>query len=87
MAKLILESIGGPRETFLDDETWKAQRQQMTGLAAELQAKRDEVRAGWGEKYLERVRERGKLPRGSASSGSRTPTVPSFPSEPWSTTA
>ena len=62
MAKVILEPIGRPREDFLDAETWKAQRAHMSRLASELQAKRDEVRAGWGEKYLERVRERDKLP-------------------------
>jgi len=34
----------------------------MGELNAALQAKRDEVRAGWGEKYEKRVREKGKMP-------------------------
>ena len=62
MAKVILEQIGQPRDLFLSDELFRAQHVQMSRLNDELQRKRDEVRAGWGEKYHERVRRKGKVP-------------------------
>ncbi len=62
MAKVILEPIGEPRERFLAEETWRAQLLEIEGRNRVLQAKRDEVRAGWGSKYEARVREKGKLP-------------------------
>jgi 3-methylcrotonyl-CoA carboxylase beta subunit len=62
MAKVILEPIGDPRDRLLGDETWSAQLQHMGRLNAGLQAKRDEVRAGWGEEYEKRVRDKGKIP-------------------------
>ncbi len=62
MAKVILEPIGEAREHFLQDETWCAQVDHMSALREALQEKRDEVRAGWGPKYEERVRVKGKIP-------------------------
>lgn len=62
MAKVILDPIGEPRERFLPDEAWRAQREHMEELNRALRARRDEVRAGWGPKYAARVREKGKLP-------------------------
>ncbi len=60
MAKVILEPIGSERERFLDDRTFADQLEHMTGRNADLQSKRDEVRAGWGEKYVQRVHAKGK---------------------------
>ena len=62
MAKVILEPIGDPRERFLRDDAWQSQRDAAEAQGSALQAKRDEVRAGWGPKYEARVREKGKLP-------------------------
>ncbi|MBZ5641074.1 MAG: propionyl-CoA carboxylase [Acidobacteriia bacterium] len=62
MAKVILEPIGEPRERFLRDDVWRAQRDAAAERATVLEAKRDAVRAGWGPKYEARVREKGKLP-------------------------
>jgi acetyl-CoA carboxylase carboxyltransferase component len=61
LAKVILESIDQPREKLLSDEIWSRQLEHMGSLNRELQAKRDEVRDGWGEKYRERLRAKGKL--------------------------
>ena len=62
MAKVVLEPIGAPRESAVDDVSWERQRLAMSKLNDSLQDKRDEVRAGWGAKYQARVREKGKLP-------------------------
>jgi acetyl-CoA carboxylase carboxyltransferase component len=61
MAKVILEPIGDPRERFLSDDVWREQRSHMAALVGDLEAKRDEVRAGWGASYRERVHGKGKL--------------------------
>jgi 3-methylcrotonyl-CoA carboxylase beta subunit len=62
MAKVLLDPIGHPRERALDDASWAAQREHLAALNASLDAKRAEVRAGWGPEYAERVRKKGKLP-------------------------
>ncbi len=62
MAKVILEPIGEARERFLEENAWRAQLAHMEALNRSLDAKRSEVRAGWGPKYEARVREKGKLP-------------------------
>ena len=62
MAKLLLDPIGRPRERAVDDATWAAQRAHAAALNAALQAKRDDVRAGWGEEYRARLAKKGKLP-------------------------
>ena len=62
MAKVILEPIGTARDSLLTDEAWERQQAHMRALNAGLQSKRDEVRAGWGKKYEQRVRDKGKMP-------------------------
>jgi acetyl-CoA carboxylase carboxyltransferase component len=62
MAKVVLEPIGAPREQCQSDEVWSEQLDHMSRLNAELQGRRDEVRAGWGPKYEKRVRDKGKMP-------------------------
>jgi len=62
VAKVILEEIGDPREHFLNDRLYDEQLRHMRERNDELQARRDEVRRGWGAKHIERVREKGKLP-------------------------
>jgi len=61
MAKVVLEPIGDAREQFLPDALWSDQLAAMRALGDELQRKREAVRDGWGEKYRERLREKGKL--------------------------
>jgi 3-methylcrotonyl-CoA carboxylase beta subunit len=61
VAKVVLEPIGGARETFLPEPAWIAQLEGMRALNRDLQDKRDAVRDGWGEKYRERLRAKGKL--------------------------
>src|SRR5258706_6181855 len=62
MAKVLPEQIGSPKERALDAASFTAQRVHVGALNAELQRKRDEVRAGWGPEYEARVRKKGKLP-------------------------
>ena len=79
MAKVILEPVGDPRERFLGDDAWERQKERMARLNAELCAKRDEVRDGWGEKYHSRVRSRGKLPTWDRLELLRDPESPILP--------
>jgi acetyl-CoA carboxylase carboxyltransferase component len=62
MAKVMLEPIGAARAAFLDDAGWAAQLERMGELNRALEEKRAQVRDGWGEKYRQRVRDKGKLP-------------------------
>ena len=62
MAKVLLDPIGSPREHVLPAASWESQAEHVNALNAELQRKRDEVRAGWGPEYEARVRKKGKLP-------------------------
>ena len=62
MAKVVLEPIGATREQYQSDEVWSEQLEHMSRLNADLQGRRDEVRAGWGPKYEKRVRDKGKMP-------------------------
>lgn len=61
MAKVILEPMGTPLHQFLSAEQYQEQLRHMRQLNADLQAKREDVRAGWGSKYVDRVHEKGKL--------------------------
>ncbi len=61
MAKVILEPIGGSIEQTLDLEDFRKNAEQMEVLEREFQALRDEVRRGWGQKYVERVHAKDKL--------------------------
>lgn len=79
MAKVILEPIGDPRERFLRDDAWTEQRAHMKNLVTALQAKRDEIRAGWGKKYEARVRDKGKLPTWDRIDRLRDPDSPILP--------
>lgn len=58
MAKVILEPIG---QAPADDETAAKHVARMAELDSKLNALRDEVRAGWGEKYVKRVHDKGKM--------------------------
>ncbi len=61
MAKVILHSLGEPLEKALDQGEAKRNAEHLAALEAALEQKRTEVRAGWGQKYIDRVHEKGKL--------------------------
>ncbi|MCP4898414.1 MAG: propionyl-CoA carboxylase [bacterium] len=61
MAKLILHPLGDSIDKALDPAVAKRNSEHLTTLEDALDAKRAEVRAGWGEKYVERVHAKGKL--------------------------
>ena len=61
MAKVLLQSIGSPLESFMKSEDCEANAKAMEDLEAEIIGKRDEVRNGWGDEYVERVHKKGKL--------------------------
>lgn len=61
MAKIILERIGSEIEHFMDPGVFKANLEHMENINASYREKREEVKAGWGEKYVERVHKKGKL--------------------------
>lgn len=61
MAKVILHSIGTALEKALDPAEAKKNATHLAGLEAALDGKREEVRAGWGDSYIDRVHAKGKL--------------------------
>jgi 3-methylcrotonyl-CoA carboxylase beta subunit len=61
MAFVPLHPIGGPRDRFLEEEEVRRNGEFLAGKRAQLDARRAEVRAGWGEKYAERVHAKGKM--------------------------
>ena len=61
MAKVLLHPLGSPLESAVDPAEARRNAQHLGKLEAELDKKRAEVRAGWGEKYVERVHAKGKL--------------------------
>lgn len=61
MAIVPLIPIGAPRASFCDDRTFGEYRATMAALERRLDERRAEVHAGWGESYLARVHDKGKL--------------------------
>ncbi|HEY3174721.1 MAG TPA: carboxyl transferase domain-containing protein [Candidatus Polarisedimenticolia bacterium] len=61
MAKVLLEPIGDPLDKCLDAGAAEANAGAMRGLNEALAARCAEVRAGWGEEYVKRVHEKGRL--------------------------
>jgi acetyl-CoA carboxylase carboxyltransferase component len=61
MAKVILEPIGSSLHQFLTLEQHQENLSHLRQLNDDLETKREEVRAGWGPKYAERVHRKGKL--------------------------
>ncbi|MFT5993379.1 MAG: 3-methylcrotonyl-CoA carboxylase beta subunit, partial [Bradymonadia bacterium] len=58
MAKVIQTPIGAE---LRDNDAKPDQRERMAALDAKLDERRAEVKLGWGEKYHERVRAKGKM--------------------------
>ncbi|MCP5054520.1 MAG: propionyl-CoA carboxylase [bacterium] len=61
MAKVLMERIGSEIESFMDPAQYKLNREYMQEIDNSYQSKRDEVNAGWGRKYIDRVHKKGKL--------------------------
>lgn len=61
MAKVLLQPIGAPLEELGNEAGYRENLARMDALNGTLQTRRDEVRAGWGETYVERVHAKGKL--------------------------
>jgi 3-methylcrotonyl-CoA carboxylase beta subunit len=61
MAKVLLQPIGRPLESFMGTADAENNAQAMAALEVALSAKRAEVKAGWGEEYVKRVHKKEKL--------------------------
>ncbi len=61
MAHVPLKPIGDPRASVADERTVADHESKMAPLEEKLEARRAEVHAGWGQKYVDRVHGKGKL--------------------------
>jgi 3-methylcrotonyl-CoA carboxylase beta subunit len=61
MAKVLLQPIGSKLETFAGTDDARTNAEAMEKLEKAIAGKRAEVKAGWGEEYVERVHKKGKL--------------------------
>ncbi len=56
-----MERIGSPVETFMDPGDFKKNLEYMKRLNQVYQSGREEVKAGWGDQYVERVHKKKKM--------------------------
>jgi len=61
MAHVPLTPLGRPRDAFLDESSYQRHREAMAEKNALLEERRAAVSGGWGEKYVQRVHQKGKL--------------------------
>ncbi len=61
MSHVPLSPIGDVREQALDEQTFAEARAHVLKMEETLRARRSEVHSGWGEKYVARVHDKGKL--------------------------
>ncbi len=61
MTHVPLAPIGRARAEVLDDRAFATHRSELAAKEDALRARRAEVEAGWGDKYIERVHKKGKL--------------------------
>lgn len=61
MAIVPLSPIGSPRDQVCDDRTFADYREALAEREQLLAERRSKVHEGWGQKYLDRLHERGKL--------------------------
>jgi 3-methylcrotonyl-CoA carboxylase beta subunit len=61
MAKVLMQSIGSSLDSFMAEEDSRTNASAMDELEKAILVKREEVRNGWGEEYVERVHKKGKL--------------------------
>jgi len=79
LARVILEPMGRERQQWLPDDEFESRREAMETRIRELTTLRDDVQAGWGEKYHARVREKGKLTTWDRIEALRDPDSEVFP--------
>ena len=58
MAQVPLVPIGNPRESVVDQTEFDRECAVHVPLSGKLEARREEVQAGWGDKYVARVHEK-----------------------------
>ena len=61
MAHVPLAPLGSSRDAFLDAATFEKNRAALAEKERELFLRRAQVASGWGESYVERVHQKGKL--------------------------
>src|SRR5689334_1556114 len=61
MAHVPLKPIGAARASVLDELAFQQHSEELSSRRTKLDAARAKARAGWGEKYVARVHEKGKL--------------------------
>jgi len=61
MSKVILHTIGTSVEEAVDGKAYAENHRRMEKLNEVVLARREEIRQGWGPKYIERVHAKGKL--------------------------
>jgi len=61
MAKVIMEKIGSPVESFMEAGDYNANLERMQKLNERYISAREKIKAGWGEEYVERVHKKGKM--------------------------
>ncbi len=61
MAKVVLHPLGAALDRAVDPAEARRNADHLGALEAALDAKRAEVRAGWGSSYLQRVHAKGKM--------------------------
>ncbi|EDM79852.1 propionyl-CoA carboxylase, beta subunit [Plesiocystis pacifica SIR-1] len=61
MAIVPLSPIGSPRDQVCDDRTFAEYRETLGEREQTLDERRAKVHQGWGQKYLDRLHQRGKL--------------------------
>jgi 3-methylcrotonyl-CoA carboxylase beta subunit len=61
MAKVLLEKIGAQLETIMEENLFQKNMEEMQKLDQRYISKREEVKAGWGDEYVERVHKKGKM--------------------------
>ncbi len=61
MSKVILHPIGTPLEDAIEEKSYVENLKRMEELNEVVSRRREEVRAGWGPEYVDRVHAKGKL--------------------------
>jgi acetyl-CoA carboxylase carboxyltransferase component len=61
MARVLLERIGAEVESFMDPAEYRKNFEHMQTLNRTYIDARQEIKAGWGDKYVERVHKKGKM--------------------------
>jgi acetyl-CoA carboxylase carboxyltransferase component len=61
MAKVLLEKSGASIETIMEQNLFQKNLEEMQKLNQRYISKREEIKTGWGDEYVERVHKKGKM--------------------------